>query len=490
MRGGLVMMATWHTTLRGNAILSALPRLTEQPFYLVGGAVRDALRGETRITDWDILVPRDALGIARRFADVIGGSFVPLHEEQPTARVVQAGRQYDLIQYRAETLEADLRRRDFSVNAIAVDLRALLVGVNEEVIDPCGGVGDLAARLLRPCAPEVFRDDPLRAIRLYRFVATLGFTPTAEAETLAAAVASQLRTIAPERITDELSRLFAAPNAAPAIEGLARSGLWEAIVPEAAAGRGMVQSRNHHLDIFDHDTAASVAVVGFLNTLDDWAAPYVDDLRAWLGTALAGERTRRWIVPLAALLHDAAKPDVRTVGPDGEPKFPWHEQAGGRLAGRIAERLRLSRAEQQLLVAAIRQHGRPHELQGHGPEHPIRLMAVLGDAAPACVMVTMGDRATARGPNRPPAIVARDVAFLQGLMRDSFGTYTPLLAMPPLVSGDTVMQALGLHPGKEIGRLLLRLRWRQLAGALTDADGALRLAATLHESSPGFKPGT
>ncbi|HEY7908031.1 MAG TPA: hypothetical protein VIC60_04120, partial [Thermomicrobiales bacterium] len=99
------MVSAWHTTLRGNAILSALPRLTEQPFYLVGGAVRDALRGATRITDWDILVPRDALGIARRFADVIGGSFVPLHEEQPTARVVQAGRQYDLIQYRAETLE-------------------------------------------------------------------------------------------------------------------------------------------------------------------------------------------------------------------------------------------------------------------------------------------------------------------------------------------------------------------------------------------------
>jgi tRNA nucleotidyltransferase/poly(A) polymerase len=474
------MVSAWHTTLRGNAILSALPRLTEQPFYLVGGAVRDALRGATRITDWDILVPRDALGIARRFADVIGGSFVPLHQEQPTARVVQAGRQYDLIQYRAETLEADLRRRDFTVNAIAVDLRTLLVGINEDAIDPCGGIADLAARLLRPCAPDAFRDDPLRAIRLYRFVATLGFTPTAEAEALARDGAGQLPAVAPERITDELARLFAAPNAAPAIEGLTRSGLWEAIVPETTAGRGMAQSRNHHLDVFDHNTAASVAVAGFLKTLDNWATPDADALRAWLGTALAGGRTRRWIVPLAALLHDAAKPEVRTVGPDGEPKFPWHEQAGGRLAGRIAERLRLSRAEQHLLVAAIRQHGRPHNLQEHGSEHPIRLMAVLGDAAPACVMVTMGDRATARGPNRPPEIVARDIAFLQKLLRDYFGTYAPLLAMPPLVSGDAAMQALGLRSGKEIGRLLLRLRWRQLAGQLAGSDDALRVAADLH----------
>jgi poly(A) polymerase len=480
--GDVTMVGAWHATLRGNAVLTALPRLTEQPFYLVGGAVRDALRGETRITDWDILVPRDALAMARRFADVIGGSFVPLHAEQPTARVVQAGRQYDLIQYRAETLEGDLRRRDFTVNAIAVDLRKLLLGATEDAIDPCGGIADLDARLLRPCAPDAFRDDPLRAVRLYRFVATLGFAPTAEAEAMAAEVAGQLPSVAPERIADELARLFAAPGAAPAIEGLARSGLWEAIVPEATAGRGMAQSRNHHLDVFDHDTAASVAVVGFLNMLDDWAAPYTDDFRAWLGASLAGERTRRWIVPFAALLHDAAKPAVRTVGTDGEPEFPRHEQAGGRLAGRIAERLRLSRAEQNLLVAAIRQHGRPHDLPEHGPEHPLRLMAVLGDAAPACIVVTMGDRATARGPNRPPEKVARDIAFLQRLLRDYFGTYAPLLATPPLVSGDDIMRALNLRPGKEIARLLLRLRWRQLAGKLANADDALRVAAILRGS--------
>ncbi len=476
------MVAAWQTTLRGNAILTALPRLTEQPFYLVGGTVRDALRGETAIRDWDILVPRDAMTIARRFADVIGGAFAPLHDEQPTARVVQAGRQYDLSQYRTETLEEDLRRRDFSINAIAVDLRQLLVGVPVDVIDPCGGMADVDARQLRPCTPDAFRDDPLRALRLYRFVAMLGFVPTAEAEEMAAEVAARFDSVAPERITDELARLFAAPGAAPAIEGFVRSGLWEAIVPETTAGRGMAQSGNHHLDVFDHDAAAAIAVVGFLNTLDDWAAPAADDFRAWLDTSLAGERTRHWIVPFAALLHDAAKPESRTVGSDGAPKFPWHEQAGGHLAGRVAERLRLSRMEQNLLVAAIRQHGRPHDLQKHGPEHPIRLMAVLGDAAPACIMVTMGDRATARGPNRPPEVVARDGTFLQRLLRDYFGKYALLLAMPPLVTGDEMMHALGLRPGKEIGRLRLRLRWRQLAGKLVDADDALRVAAELHGS--------
>lgn len=474
------MTAKWQAAVRENAMLAALLGLTEEPCYLVGGAVRDLLRGETRIADWDILIPRDAIAIARRFADRIGGVFVPLHDAQPTARVVQAGQQYDLTQYRAETLEEDLRRRDFTVNAMAVDLRTLLGG-DAAVVDPCGGIADLAAALLRPCAPDTFRDDPLRAVRLYRFVATLGFVPTAEAKSLAAAIADRLHTVAPERIADELARLFAAANAVPAMEGLVRSGLWEAIVPEATAGQGMVQSRNHHLDVFDHDTAASVAVAGFLNTLDDWAAPYAEEFRAWLDTPLAGERMRRWIVPLAALLHDAAKPDVRTVGPDGAPGYPWHEQAGGHLARRIAERLRLSRAEQRLLIAAIRQHARPNDLQEHGLEQAVRLMVVLGDAAPACIMVAMGDRATARGPNRPPEKVARDIAFLQGLTRDYFGAYAPLLATPPLISGDDLMRAFNLRPGKAIGCLLLRLRWRQLAGKLTDANDALRVAAELHE---------
>jgi len=473
------MVSSWQATIRGNAILTTLPRLTEQPFYLVGGAVRDVLRGETRIKDWDILIPRDAMTIAKRFADVIGGAFVALHEEQPTARVVQAGRQYDLIQFRAETLEEDLRLRDFTVNAIAVDLRMLLVGGSVEPVDPCGGVADIAVGILRPCAPDAFRVDPLRAIRLYRFVATLGYTPTAEAEAGAADVAGQLASVAPERITDELGRLFAAPGTAPAIDGLVRSGLWEAIVPEATAGRGMEQSENHHLDVFDHDTAAAIASVEFLNTSDEWAAPSADDFRAWLDTPLAGERTRRWIVPLAALLHDAAKPEVRTVGPDGKPEFPRHEQAGGRLAERITERLRLSRPERRLLVAAIRHHARPNDLQEHGPEHPLRLMAVLGDAAPACIMVAMADRAIAQDPKRPPEKVARDIRFLQGLLRDYFGIYAPLLATPPLVTGDDLMHALGLSPGRQIGQLLLRLRWRQLAGRVTDPADALRIAASL-----------
>jgi poly(A) polymerase len=478
------MTPLW-SIIRATNALSVLLRLSEQPVYLVGGAVRDVLLGAETVSDWDLLVPRGAIALARRFADATGGGFVTLaaeHEARPTARVVLDDARYDIAQFRGASLDADLRARDLTINAMAVDLRAAFAGDDAPLIDPCGGAADLAARQLRPCGPAVFADDPLRALRLYRFVATLGFVPTADAEAQARAVAARLATVAPERIVDELARLLGAPGAAPAVERLARSGLWEAIVPEARAGRGMAQSRNHHLDVFDHNIAAAVAVAEFLRTLDDWAVPHADNFRAWLDTPVAGERTRRWVLPFAALLHDAAKPETRSAEPDGQPAFHAHERAGGRLAARVAVRLRLSRAEHHLLVAAVRWHAQPIDLQQHGPDHPLRLMAALRDAAPGAIMVAMGDRATARGPNRPPVKVAGDVAFLQGLVRDFFGVYTPLFATPPLITGDDLIHDLGMRPGRAIGHALLMVRWRQLTGDVTDRASALRVATHLRDA--------
>lgn len=465
--------------VRADDVLTALAGLTDGPLYLVGGAVRDLLRGERDVHDWDVLVPRDALVLARRLADTTGGSYVPLHDEHPTARVVKNRTAYDLLEYRAEGLEADLHARDLTINAIAIDLRALLAGSETAVIDPCGGVADLGAGRLRPCSAEAFRDDPLRTVRLYRFVATLSFTPAPEAETQAREAAALLAAVAPERIVDELGKLFAADNAGPAIHGLVQSGIWETIAPEASATRGMAQGPNHHLDVFDHDAAAALATADFLRTLDDWAAPYAAAFRAWLDTPVAGGRTRRWLVPFAALMHDIGKPVVRRVKPDGQPSFPRHEYAGEQVARGIARRLKIGRHEVNMLGAFIRHHGRPVDLQKYGSEHLLRFMALTRDAAPGVILVALGDRATARGPNRPPEKVARDVEFIEGLLRAYCGTYAPLLATPPLVRGEELIEALGIRPGRRVGYLLLLLRRRQLAGEIATPEAAIAVARAL-----------
>ncbi len=476
---------------RADVALEALPLLTDQAIHLVGGVVRDALRGDAaghagqapydENRDWDIVVASDAVGLARRFADAVGGSFVHLHDAQPTARVVIGAAQYDFAQYRAPTLADDLRARDFTVNAIATDLRALLRG-DISLEDPCGGGADLAARRLQPCGVTVFADDPLRALRLYRFVATLGFAPSAEAEEQAAATARSgaITGVATERVVAELASLCAGRDAANALGGLARSGVWEAVVPEATATHGLRQSANHHLDVFDHNLAAAQTVAGeFLPTLDAWAGAWAGDLREWLAAPVARGRARQWLVPFAAMLHDIAKPATRTTKPDGTPAFDDHEKAGGAMAMRIGERLRLSHSEVRLLRAFVRFHAYPIDtLPHHDVSHMLRLLAICGDAAPGVVLVAMGDRATARGPARPPEIVRRDVAYLQGIVREYFGIYAPLFASPPLVRGDDIMRELGIPAGKWVGTLLFLLRAQQLRGAITTPAEAFAAART------------
>ncbi len=478
-------MEALRAQVRADAHLAALPALADGPLHLVGGAVRDALRGVAAV-DWDIAVPHGAIALARRFADARGGAFVPLHEGHPTARVVIGGTVYDFAEYRAPTLVADLHARDLTINAVAADLRALLAGDDAPLVDPCGGVSDLDAGRLRPCGPEVFAADPVRVVRLYRFVASLGFAPTAGADAQARAVTGRdggawwWHAVAPERVADELAKLFAAPHAARAMLPLMDAGVLRAFVPYLDETRGLAQSGNHHLDVYDHDLAAAVAVAGdFLPSLDAWAAPHADALRDWLAVQTGGGRTRQWIVPFAALIHDLGKVITRTTKPDGTNGFPRHEAAGGRLAARTAGSLRLSRAETRLLVRCVRLHGHPNALHGRGSDGLLRFFAVVGEAAPGVILVAMGDRATARGPERPPEKVAADIAWLQSLAREGFGTYAPLLASPPLVRGGDLIAALDLAPGKRVGELLLLVRRRQLAGEIRTVEEAIAAARAL-----------
>lgn len=482
---------------QADAALRLLPTITDAPLHLVGGVVRDALRGVHTGTDWDIAVPTDAIDLARQWADAVGGVFVSLHETHATARVVGGTSQYDLAAYRAPTLEGDLPARDFTINAIAVELRALLAGGDVPLIDPCGGVRDLESSLLRPCGPGVFAADPVRAMRLYRFVATLGFAPTTEADAQATAVLSRgdddghrwWRSVAPERVTDELAQIFVGPAAAAdAITRLADAGVLDAFVPHWAETRGLAQGRNHDLDVFGHDVHAAAIVAGhFLPRLDAWVNPHADALRQWLDVPVGGGRTRRWLVPFAALIHDVGKAVTCTIKPNGRPDFSGHEIAGGHIAAQVAANLRLSRAERKLLVACVRLHGYPNALQRHGPDHPLRFFAVAGEAAPGVILVATGDRATANGPARPPEKVARDVTFLLRHARDYFGIWAPLLATPPLVRGDEVMAALGLAPGKRVAELLLLLRRRQLAGVLASRDAAIDAAPVVFAARHGIE---
>src|SRR3989441_1268769 len=201
---------------------------------LVGGAVRDAWLGRRpgREVDLDVAVPAGALDLARRVAERLRGAFVPLDPERGTGRVVLPGVRLDVTDFRGPSLAADLAARDFTVNALAVPLRELLVRGGAPIVDPTGGLADLRARRLRAPDLRVLTDDPLRALRGVRLEAALGFRLTRGTVAAIRAVAPALAAVAAERVRDELLLMLARPDTARAFRRMDTLGLLGVLLPE------------------------------------------------------------------------------------------------------------------------------------------------------------------------------------------------------------------------------------------------------------------
>src|SRR2546425_675470 len=205
---------------------------------LVGGAVRDAWLGRPLSQDIDVAVPAGAVDLARRVADRLAGAFVLLDAERGAARVLALGRQLDLTDFRAPTLEGDLAARDYTVNALAVPLGALLRRGRAPIVDPTGGLADLRARRLRPPSRGALADDPLRALRGVRLELALGLRLTPGAARAVAAVAPALAAVSAERIRDELIALLALPETARALRRADRLGPLAGGLPEGERTAG------------------------------------------------------------------------------------------------------------------------------------------------------------------------------------------------------------------------------------------------------------
>ena len=231
--------------------------------YLVGGSVRELALGRAA-QDLDLAVSAQTLALARDLAGALGGTYVLLDEAERTARVVWQGEILDLAEFRAPTLPGDLAGRDFTLNALAVDLNAILGQGPAGLIDPLGGLPDLARGRLRMVAAENFHDDPLRLLRAYRFAATHGFQITPETTAAIRQAAPEISRVAGERVHQELFLLLAAPSAAPVLAAMEAVGLLGRVFPELDDMKGVEQNGYHHLDVYGHSLATAAAMEAVL----------------------------------------------------------------------------------------------------------------------------------------------------------------------------------------------------------------------------------
>ncbi len=468
------------------ARVQAFARSKHLTCYLVGGLLRDQLLGRPlAYVNVDLAIPSGALEVSRALATFLNGSFVPLDEAADSARVVLTSDgqriELDLSAFRGRTLEDDLGRRDFTVNAMAIRLEDWLrqPGRPGPLIDPLHGRAALERQQLIPCFPRTFEEDPVRILRAFRFVAQLELTLDPSAAPLMARARPRLSTVSGERIRDELLAIFETDRAHAAIQSLADIGVLDVVFPELGAGRGLEQGSYHHLDVLDHQIETVAQADRVLADFAEFSAPLQEPLAHYCAVQLVERRSRKGLIKLAGLLHDVGKPARRTVEPDGEIWFLGHEETGAELAEGIVERLRLSNRESHMVCRLVRYHLRPGFLSREPQltrRAVYRFFKDLGDDGPGCLLTWWADRMATRGPKSRLDQLDQQRGRLEELLNAYFFKADEVVKPPRLVNGTHLMQTFHLPPGPLIGELLGAIEEAQAEGRIRTLEEAQALA--------------
>ncbi len=458
-----------------NAALSAARgALAGAEAWVVGGAVRDELLGR-ETDDVDLVARGDVADLARRLARAAGASAFALSDAFGAWRVSARDRswQADLMPLEGHTLEDDLARRDFTVNAMA---RPLAGG---DLVDPFGGHGDLEARHLRMVSGGAFAADPLRVMRLARLAVALGFDVEPATRDEARRTAPRLVEVPGERAFGELKLIVAGEDPVAGLLALDSAGALEAVLPELAAQRGIAQNRYHHLDVHDH-TLEVLAQVVALERDPAPLGPQAPAALAVLAEPLADELTRAQALRFGALLHDAAKPHTRGETSEGRVTFMGHDARGAELAREVLGRLRASQRLREHVAALTLHHLRAGFLVHRRPLSPRDVHAYLRACEPVEVDVTVlsvADRLATRG-DRADEAIANHLQIARELLGEAL-RWRADGPPPPLLRGDELAAELGLRPGPEIGRLLRELEAAQFAREIGSREDAVALARRL-----------
>ncbi len=456
--------------------------------YLVGGSVRDALLGR-QARDLDVAVAADTAVVGPELARRLGGTFFPLSAD--VARVVlPEGAAVDLERLRGR-IEEDLRRRDYTVDALAVPLADAARG-QLRVLDPLGGREDLRRRLVRLVSPAALEEDPLRLLRGPRLATELGFDLERETAAQIRRRASLLALAAAERQRDELVRVLASDRAGHGLRLLDDLGLLPRLLPEVEEARGVQQPREHYWDVLGHLLATVAALDVLLSPVppareDDrrlwesfWSplGELADELRRYLDKEPVAGRPRRALLKLAGLLHDVAKPRTRMLDERGRLRFFGHDKLGAEMARQALARLRFAQREADFVATAVAQHLRLAHMSHRGAPTAraiYRFYRDCGEAARGILLLALADHLATVGPTLSWRGWLAHVGLIHYVLTEP-ARREALVSPPKLVSGHDLMAALGLLPGPLVGRLLERVREAQAEGRVASKEEALALA--------------
>lgn len=400
---------------------------------IVGGCVRDLL-SKREPTDWDIATNASPEEIQKLFPEnFYDNKFftvtVKTKSEDPKLKEIEITtyrtefkyvdrRRPEEVRY-AETLEEDLSRRDFTVNALALRKK----GKEYEIVDLFQGQKDLKAKLIRAVGepPERFQEDALRMLRAVRFFAALGFALESATRTALQKYSSLLKEISQERIRDEFVKIIMSERAGEAINELRELGLLSSIIPELLEGYGVTQNKHHIYTVFEHNVRS-----------------------------LQFAASKKWSfeVRIASLLHDVGKPETK-IGDGPDSTFHGHDVAGSRMAQKILSRLRFPQKTVETVAKLVRYHMFYYNV-GEVTEYSVRkLVRNIGkENIEELLQLRQADRIGSGVPKAEPYKLRHLRYMLEKVGQDPIGA--KMLG----VKGEDVMEKLALEPGAKVGWIL------------------------------------
>lgn len=460
--------------IKNDKILNNLASFFDNDIWLVGGAVRDILL-DKEILDRDLIITDcDAKDFSLKVADFLGGTFVPLDEENKIYRIVLEDKKnyLDITNPTENSLEKDIYRRDLRVNAIAVNIKT------GEIFDPTDGLKDFENKVLNGIREENFTDDPLRLLRIFRFHSTLGFEISDELIDIAKKHSQLINKPAKERIEYELMKLFGGQYSDSALLKMDECSILELIFPFVKELKQVPPNAHHHLDLFHH----SIETVRQIELLYSQSQP---EVKKHLDKVDFGGFSRLAHLKLSAFMHDIGKFSTWFIEEDtGRHRFYKHDDVGSKMAPEILKKLMFSNKQIKYIQKMIKNHMYA-TMVVCSPELSDKIMMryvrKMEDDAIDAIIIGKADRLSALGPEITEDMVNENLTMLDKLLKFYLDSLETLKPLPKLLDGNEIMGILNIKPSPQLGKILNELHEAQLNGDITTKEQAVEFVKKLHQ---------
>jgi poly(A) polymerase len=454
--------------------------------YGVGGFARDLFL-KRRHGDIDLAVNKNAAAFSKKIAGAFGAKLVVLDDVNKIYRIILKDSavvpNIDISLFDGKTIEEDLSKRDFTVNAAAFNIadfacfRKKMIFVGKKCLE------DLKSKSINAVSKNAFKNDPLRMLRAIRFAAEINFKITAETFKRIKLDAKLIKKPAPERIKNELFRILSSANSCSILKLMDKSGILSAIFPEVLKMKKASKKYYYHPGgLFQHSFETMEAAENIINNLKKHFPENFEELEAHFSEkgVYSENVTRAGLLKFSALFHDSAKPETAKKE-GGKMRFFGHEEKGAEKTEKIMKALKMSRKEISNAKFLVENHMRPSTLTKNNVvtnKAALKFYRDIGDNTPELLILSMADWHSYK---RLKVFSPKELKMQEKSARRLISQYYEVKnakPLPKLLNGNILMEKFKLKPGPWLGELLEIIAGAQQEGVIADRKEALKLAAS------------